>query len=194
MKKGIYMAVPLLLFAMVGCGEKESEQSAGNQGGSPTPVQSVIVQGTIATIDDVHGIDLDNDGAIDFRIGDSYYPANIYDGNLAFNYEVDGRNIVVKGTFVEGGWDIIKSLQENDIINAESNFSSEGDASIDNIDLVPATRYAGLRIKKDDGLHYGWAKAEITAVEGEPGQYRAEWTECCYNAAAGTSIAAGQVR
>lgn len=194
MKKCFYLAAAMLLFATVGCGEKEDEPANSNQGTDPRPVASTIVRGSITTVDDVYGIDLDNDGVLDFSIHDSFYPANIAGGNLSFVYEVDGRNIVVKGTFTTGEWDIMKTLAENTVINAESNFASEGDASFDVIGLVPCSRYVGLRIKLEDGLHYGWARAEITGDDADPDQFSAEWVECYYNATAGASIAAGQVR
>ncbi|MBQ1408596.1 MAG: hypothetical protein IIY87_02425 [Bacteroidales bacterium] len=175
----------LLVFAMAACGEKENNISIEPDvdGGTVTPTNPIKVgrigNGPITingeTTNDVYGVDFNNDGTLEFRIGGDY--PYYY---IAYDY-MSQCNIVN----IAEQWDYIQPLKFGDTICDYSRFEGQGDASFSDPESLPTEFYVGCRVAIDNKIHYGWIKVEKTGDN-------LNWKECAYNSNPSKGIKAGQ--
>jgi hypothetical protein len=160
------MMVAALCMGMVACDKNEKTADT-----TPDVVAgATIVRGTISS----QGIDMDNDGTLDFRLSaDGTY--------LSYDWSEGGNNIVNSAA----QWDIIDPLQKNTLIGPNSRFEGQGDAMLELGSATPEKFYVGLRFLHQGQLHYGWVKAKYD--DGE-----LEWDKCAFHSSPNTAIKAGQ--
>lgn len=173
-----------LVFAMVACGEKENTPSESSNPGTNPETENPIKAGkftsgsiTIAgeTVNNVFGMDFNNDGKLEFRIsGEVPY--------VYLSYDYDSQNNIVNKA---EQWDYIEIFGAGVPINETCLFQGYGDGSFDNFSNLPGEFYIGLRIKLTDGMHYAWAKV----LKGDD---QLTWSECFYNSKPDTEIKTGQ--
>lgn len=138
----------------------------------------------------VTGIDLNNDGAIDFKIGTAYEMVDPYreieNGSLEFKWQGTGSvsltNIVVMGS-TEDGWDKISNLSANTTVGASSNWNSQGDAYVQ-LNSGNAQN-VGLRVYVNGNTYYGYATVTVSGTT-------CTWTNVYFNATPNASIQVGQ--
>lgn len=165
-----------MAIAMTSCGKPDTEPDTDSGASAETLRSGKIGNGSITingeTANNVFGVDFDNDGVLEFRIGgdgtDYVY--------LSYDY-ASGNNIVNKAD----QWDYIEPLGREVTIDGTSRFEGQGDAMFDDMATLPNLFFIGCRIVKADGTHYGWIKAHY--VNG-----RVEWGECVYRSTPGVAI------
>lgn len=171
----------LMLTMAVSCGDKENSEADTTSGSTAETLKAgTIGNGSITingyTENNVFGVDFNNDGVLEFRIGgdgtDYVY--------LAYDY-AGGNNIVNKAN----QWDYIDPLGTEVIIDANSRFEGQGDAMFEDIASLPELFFIGCRINLSDGTHYGWIKAHHK-------NGTIEWGECVYRTTPGTAITTGK--
>lgn len=150
-----------------------------------------VQQGTIGTgsfidwsgsaIDDIYGLDFNNDGTIEFRITYGYTDMGdeIENGGITFAWTEGGNNIVTPS---EEQWDQVKNLADGTQVGPNSGWYAQGDAYLG---FEPAIN-VGFRILIGGQVHYGWGKVAVNTSAGV-----ADWQEIYYQAAANTPISVG---
>jgi len=115
---------------------------------------------TGATID----IDFNNDGTPEFTLDEQG------GGTVGTFFDPNLVNFFGTGTFADGhGWDIIKSLNNGDLIDTSGVFDAMGDAYINAFwananEMFPeGDSYIGVRFKLGANTHYGWMHVNSTA-------------------------------
>ncbi len=121
-------------------------------------------------------IDIDNDGVSDFKF-ETHFIAK-----MAYN----GADVV---TVSEEEWDVIKGLEANTSIDANTGFNAFVDAYLNagfGTYVFPSNQdqYLGVRFTKNTNTHYGWIKIELT----DDGVI---FKEYAYESVANTAIKAG---
>ena len=196
MKKAFYFAAALVLLTTTGCQKDETTNgnattNNANGGTSSSIAQAVIGTGSFGAFNDVPGMDFNGDGVLEYRIMDEEFSGS----TLRFD-EMDaeqGTNVVTVAEAGAGGQylhDHIVNLAANAVIgpNMDPNgYYGLGDAYF--FEPTVGTWYVGLRVKLSDGIHYGWAKVNMTKVDEF---FNANWVEAYYNKTAGATIKAGQ--
>lgn len=173
MKKTLFLAASMLLLATA------SAQIANGRIGNG----NINIAGTEWT--DVYGIDFNNDGILEFRLSD-YESAGLYtNAYISYNWTEGGNNIIADPEV----WDYAGILSANDVIDEHGNFAGYGDATFDDLLNAPSVIYVGFRILLSDGVHYGWASANVYPSANN---VDVQWTACAYNTVPGAAIAAGQ--
>lgn len=198
MKKILYFAVALMMLTAVSCSKDETATNAttiNNNGGGNTPTSSiakaVLGRGTFGAFDNVLGIDFDGDGVLEYRIMDDEFSGS----TLRFDeYNAEqGTNVVTEAEAGVGGQylqDHIVNIAANAVIGsnmAPHGYYAFGDAYF--FEPSVGTWYVGLRVKLADGIHYAWAKVNMTRQDEF---YNANWVEVYYNKNVGETIKAGQ--
>lgn len=174
----------MLVFAMAACGEKENNKPIeDNVDGGNVDVTNPIKVGRIGngpitingeTLNNVYGVDFNNDGTLEFRIGGEY---PFY--YIAYDF-LSQCNIVN----IADQWDYIQLLKYGDTICDYSRFEGQGDASFKDPESLPTDFYIGCRVAIDNKIHYGWIKVENTGQN-------LNWKECAYNSNPSEGIKAG---
>ena len=200
MKKILYFAATLMMFAAVSCSKDETtpnNTTTNNNGGGNTPAptstiaKATIGNGTFGAFENVPGIDFDGDGLLEYRIMDDEFSGS----TLRFDeYNAEhGTNVVTEAEAGVGGQylqDHIVNIAANAVIGpnmAPNGYYAYGDAYF--FEPTVGTWYVGLRVKLADGIHYGWAKVNMTMQDEF---YNANWVEVYYNKKVGETIKAGQ--
>lgn len=180
MTKKVLLVAALIATAFTGA---NAQITAGRIGSGPYTDYS----GQTTT---VTGIDLNNDGAVDFKIGTAYEMVDPYreieNGSLEFKWQGSGyvslTNIVVMGS-TEDGWDKIKNLPANTTVDASSNWNSQGDAYVQ---LGSGNaQNVGLRVYVNGNTYYGYATVTVSGTT-------CTWNSVYFNATPNAAIRVGQ--
>lgn len=145
--------------------------------GSVTTGSFIDWSGT--TIDDIYGLDFNNDGTVEFRITYGYTDmgGEIENGGLTFSWTEGGNNIVTPS---EEQWDHVKNLAEGTSVGPNSGWYAQGDAYLG---LEPSIN-VGFRILIGGQVHYGWGLVSVS-------NNLATWQEIYYQEAPNTPISVG---
>lgn len=108
-------------------------------------------------------IDFNNDGTAEFSFDEQGA------GAVGANFDPTNINFYTLGTFETGGWDVIKALNNGDLIDTNSIFGAEGDAYINAFWANPADvfpegeSFVGVTFKLGANRHYGWMRVNSNA-------------------------------
>lgn len=150
-----------------------------------------VQQGTVGTgsfidwsgaaIDDIYGLDFNNDGTVEFRITYGYTEdgMDIENGGLTFAWTEGGNNIVTPS---EEQWDRVSNLSEGTSVGPNSGWYAQGDAYLN---IEPSIN-VGFRMLIGGQVHYGWGHVTMNTSTNQ-----ASWEEIFYQAAANTPITVG---
>lgn len=195
MKKGFFFAATLMLLAVTGCQKDDTSDTDNTPAGGSTPestiAQAVIGTGSFGDFEQVPGMDFNGDGVLEYRIMDEEFSGS----TLRFDeYDAEqGTNVVTVAEAGVGGQylhDHIVNLANGATVGPDmspNGYYGLGDAYF--FEPSAGTYYVGLRVRLSDGLHYGWAKVNMT---GQDEFFNATWVEAYYNKTVGATIKVGQ--
>jgi len=126
------------------------------------------------------GIDFDNDGTLEISTGDGIY-LNLFDQTWTFESRIWSVG------YANAGWDHVQAITA---IDANGNFESFGDGSMDNwgagtVFPLNQDAYIAVEINLSGIIHYGWVRVMWNGTEFIYKDY-------AYNSTPGEAINAGQ--